>query len=182
MSIRLRIAAGILSTISMVGCGSPTGPSQANFVGVWIGQYLVSACSGGSDPRTCRNEFGFGVAPGPFTYTMKLTVADQQGPLLNGTLTLDGPPHSLAARAFVGAVDSAGVLSFEVSDDVIVCNTTPATARLTNWHTRIDPSGTMSGTFTYIVPGGPASCVGNVGQTFPVTTENQVEGLIRQPR
>jgi hypothetical protein len=180
MSIRFRIAAGLLLIVATVACGSPTEPSKPDFVGIWVGQYVVSGCTGGSDPRDCRNVFGFGIAPGPFTYSMRLRVTDQQGTSVSGTLTLEGPPHPLAARPFTGVADSAGVLSLEVSDDLEVCGVTPATARLINWRTQIAASGTMGGTFTYIVPWGPASCVGDVGRTFPFTTENQVQSLIRQ--
>jgi hypothetical protein len=181
MSTRVRIAAGLLSIIPIAACRSPTEPSAPDFVGVWVGQYVVSSCSGGSDPRNCRNVFGFGIAPGPFNYAMTLRVTDQQGTSVTGTLTLEGPPHALTARPFTGVADSASNLSLEVSDDMVVCAVTPATARLTNWRTQIGARGTMGGTFTYIVPWGPASCVGDVGRTFPLTTENQIQSLIRQP-
>ena len=181
MSISVRIAAALLLIISTAACSSPTEPSKPNFVGLWVGQYVVNSCTGGSDPRNCRNVFGFGIAPGPFTYSMSLRVTDQQGTSVSGTLTLNGPPHPLAARPFTGVVDSAGALSLEASDDFVVCSATQATARLNNWHTQIGANGTMDGTFTYTIPWAPAFCVGAVGQTFPFTTENQIQGLVRQP-
>jgi hypothetical protein len=165
---------------SIAACTSPTEPSKPNLVGVWAGQYLVTACSGASDPRDCRNVFGLAPLPyGPFA--MRLTVTDQQGTSANGTLAIEGPPHALTTRAFTGSIDAAGLLSFDISDDVVVCGTTAATAHL-SWRAQVGPGGTMDGTFTDIVPFGPVFCSGDLGRTFPFTTENQIPGLVRQPR
>jgi hypothetical protein len=119
--------------------------------------------------------FGSGTA----TFPLRLMIASQRDAAVSGTLTLSGPPLALTDEAFTGTVDPTGVVSFEISKDVVVCGVTPATARLSNWHSQITTGGTMMGSFTWTVPLGPVFCVGDTSRTFPLTTENQLQPLSR---
>jgi hypothetical protein len=107
-----------------------------------------------------------------------LNVTNQQDGSVAGTLTLDGPQH-LAEHAFTGTVDGSATIHFDIATDYTVCGTIPAKG-LVSWTSQIATDGTMTGSFMYSTPVGPAFCLGtSTGATFPFATENQVDHLAR---
>lgn len=171
-STQLLGIAGLLLAPALTACDSPTTPVTPEVLGTWTGQYAASSCTGGSDPRDCRNVVGVGTAP--TAYPFRLAISSQRNGAISGTLTLGGPPVALTDQPFEGSVDTAGLIRFELAKDVLVCGVTPATARVTNWRSRLLPGGLLEGSFTFSVPVGPVFCIGDVSTAFTLTTENQL--------
>jgi len=94
---RLCIACPLSScAVTILSCGSsPTTPAAENppVEGVWVGSHTLTPCSGARDFRMCSRF--------PQTGTLTLTLSQQAGDNVSGTMTIEVPDPSSTKNAFL---------------------------------------------------------------------------------
>jgi hypothetical protein len=139
--------------------------------GDWSGNYIITGCEGGNDPRTCGRSM-IDQSTGQrilYPFTLALT---QDRDRVTGTMTETRPVLPDVVTPLTGFVRLSGSLVLEAS--VPQAGLEPR--RVTNWSTSLNATATqMAGAFTKIVP--------STAFGFPYTTrtENEFSGVTRTP-
>lgn len=145
------------------------------YAGTWTGQYRVTACQGGADPRTC----GRIIFPDP-NRDARLTLTMNQE-LASGTFIWNASSDVLAANTTIpisGVIRLAGALvleGFRPSTDTRERELGMGT-RLTNWNAVLNGQGRLIGGFTLTTTG---LTFGGIAVTMRLECDI-VDGLTRQ--
>jgi hypothetical protein len=143
-----------------------------DYSGAWSGNYIITACQGGVDFRTCSRAM-FGETPNRILYPFRLLLT-QDRDVLTGTITTNISASSETVRPATGFVRLNGTLVLEVT----VPQPGLEPFRITNWSSGYNSAFTeMSGAFTAIAPG--RNPLG--GGLYSVRTENEFSGVTRTP-
>jgi hypothetical protein len=167
------IGSGSVRVTATVGdkSGSLVMRAVPDYTGTWSGNYIVTACSGAADPRTCgRLMLGQGTAFTPVPYPFSLTVSQLQDQV-TGTLHEQGDPfkQDTPVRGFV-----------RVSGELVLEGFVPLPEHLnftiTNWSSTFNQKdGKASGAFTRIAP------TFTTFTTYTLRTEHEFSGVTRTP-
>lgn len=163
------LANGIARVIATLGARSTFNSVRVlpDYSGTWSGHYIVSACSGAADFRTCGRVM-FNILDGSRNRYPFSVVLAQDRDQVTGTLT----DSASLPFPLVGFVRLAGELVVEAT--VPVPGFDPR--RIVNWSSTVNaPATQMSGAFTRFT----GSTAGGVGPSISMRTEHEFTNLSR---
>lgn len=166
------VANGTATVRATLGDKVGTNPIRVlpDFSGNWSGEYSVTGCTGGSDPRTC-GRIMFNEGPNRARYSFRLALTQNRDAL---TGTLIEPSRQDAADLVIpvtGFVRLSGAMVLEAT--IPQPNLDPL--RITNWTTAYSRGfSELAGAFTMIT-----SARNIVGEPYSLRTEREFSGATR---